>query len=408
MKTSKLHLIPLFVLGLVVAFSSCKDEKEEYVWEENRDRVSDEVQQDVFYHCNIASANDLVSFAQRVNSGEKNLNAKVINDIDASKIKWSPIAPLAGDASNPSIVFNGVFNGNGHVISGLTVDDETADNVALFGALGTSALVKDVKVSYVSFNANKGVAAISVVSQGTIQNCEILSGAITATADVAGICAYNYGVILKSVNRAEITGEENVGGICAMNNNGLVNESENAGEVVGQQDAIIGGITALNSSTIVNCKNSGKVRNGFSAEGTGGICGQNYAIVYNCFNEGNIEGGTCCVAGICGKLKGENLAEIKNCISVGPIQPMIKNGFGAIVGWVSGTCEISTCYYGSENSMVSDGFGEPASASTMCTSVRSYLNKWISEEGGLYVNLLNGTKSVSLDNWKVVNRELNF
>lgn len=411
MKTNK-FIIPLLVLGLVVAFSSCKDEKEEGVFEESMDRGSSDVQQEVFYHCNINSANDLVSFAQRVNSGEKNLNARLMCDIDVSKVKLVTIAPIVGNNSvlmdeKNALVFNGIFNGNGHTISGMT-NSELKDNVALIGSLGTSGEVRDLKIASVSLDGHRGVAAICVASQGLIQHCEVVSGEISGSAAVAGVCAYNYGVVQDCVNRATIVGEESVGGLCAMNNMGLIDGCENAGEVVGQKSAIIGGLAAVNNNYIVNSKNNGKVRNGFSAEGTGGICGQNNAMVYNCFNEGVVEGGVSGVAGICGKLLGVTSAEVKNCISVGAVQPQKRENSGAVVGWLSGNCEVKTCYYDPESSILLDGLAEPASESVMCTSIRPYLNNWIKEEGTIYVPLQRGSKSVSLKDWKVVDRNLLF
>lgn len=406
METNKLFF-PLLVLGMLVAFSSCKEDSDDVWEEESVEKAPSEMKKDVFYHCNIASANDLLSFAQRVNSGEKNLNARLVSDVDASKIKWSPITPISeGTKAVPA--FSGVFNGNGYTISGLKFDDESQNNVALFGAVAPSGIIKDLKMANISFNAGDGVAAICVSSQGTIENCEVLSGQITGSADVAGVCARNYGVLLNCVNGATVQGEVAVGGLTANNSMGLLDGCENKGEVVGMKEAIVGGLAAINNNYIINCKNSGKVRNGFSKEGTGGICAQNYAFVMNCFNSGMIEGGISGIGGICGKLLGETQAVVKNCISTGGVNPLKRDNAGAMLGWLSGEVEVNTCYYTSETTMLVDGLGEPANMATMCTTIRPNMNNWIKEEGKLDVEIQSGHKTAVLKPWKVVDRELSF
>lgn len=412
MNTNK-FIFPIVLLGIVSSFFSCTDDKGN-VLEDGMDRVSDNVAPEVFYHCMISNADELFAFAQRVNGGEVTLNARLMNDIDITNQEWTPIAhkaalaALRGDGNSES-AYNGIFNGNGHRIVGMKINGEDNDAVGFVGMLGPSGIIQNVNFTDLDVNAGRAVAGVCAFSQGQIISCAAVSGEVSGDVDVAGVCAYNYGLIKHSFNQGVVRGEENSGGICSQNKLGLIVESENVGEVVGLHEGASGGIVCINEHYVVNCKNSGKVRAGFTDEGIGGICAQNRAYVYNCVNEGIVEGGMNSVGGICGKLYGENQAQIRNCVSSGAVQPVKKESVGAICGWASGSCELVNCYYAPETSQIVDVLGgQPANTSTMCSSVRAYLNEWVDEKGEFFITTLRGRYPIRLSTWKAENRKLTF
>ena len=59
----------------------------------------------------LGSADDMLAFAQKVNAGEKELNAVLTNDIDMAGKTWTPITEYAG-----------TFDGQNHKIKNLTFD----------------------------------------------------------------------------------------------------------------------------------------------------------------------------------------------------------------------------------------------------------------------------------------------
>lgn len=106
----------------------------------------------VFYQ--ITTPEELAWFAVQVNSGKTTINAQLANDIvlwdtevadKSGTTRWKAI----GDTSTRA--FDGVFDGNGHKISGLYVKDTLAANAdsisrGLFGVVGENGVVKNLSV----------------------------------------------------------------------------------------------------------------------------------------------------------------------------------------------------------------------------------------------------------------------
>ena len=117
--------------------SSKEEDKEKE--EENKRTYSEEL--------SIATAEELISFARKVNSGDamKDTLVKLVNDINLEKKEWTPI----GDKiANP---FSGKFDGQGYKISGLVVSDDVYGG--LFGFL--------VDAELTGVNINQPVARLS-------------------------------------------------------------------------------------------------------------------------------------------------------------------------------------------------------------------------------------------------------
>ena len=177
----------------------------------------------------IGTANELLWFMFNVNSGDVTANAVLTQDIVINQdclnqitkmlnktskaapalVEWRPI----GDSNN---AVRGVFDGQGHTISGLYIKDETLDNVGLFGNVGADAVIKNVGVvdSYISGNENVG--AICGKSEGTIANCystSIVSGAKNV-GGVVGVIEEE-AVVCNSYNLGSVTSEDGQSaGVC--------------------------------------------------------------------------------------------------------------------------------------------------------------------------------------------------
>lgn len=165
----------------------------------------------------IASADDLYLFAEFVNSGnEPNAKAKLMKDIvvnenvltDAlgnSKVNsdgsyngtapanvWTPIGYIDEDFN--SHPFNGVFDGQGHTISGLYYNDEKSQNIGLFGVIdGTEdgneeTSIKNVGIKDSYFNASQLVASIlgQAGENSTVNIENVYSTAVVVGGDYAG------------------------------------------------------------------------------------------------------------------------------------------------------------------------------------------------------------------------------
>lgn len=107
----------------------------------------------------ITAPHELAWFAEQVNSGNTDINAILTEDMmfgengsTSSKASWIPIG------ADSSHIYQGTFDGAGHVINGLYFMTETTEGTldltftGLFGVLGENAVVKNVKVENLGYN----------------------------------------------------------------------------------------------------------------------------------------------------------------------------------------------------------------------------------------------------------------
>ncbi len=302
----------------------------------------------------ISTYSDLRDFASRVNSGETGLNAILMNDIeckndDGTAAKdWTPI----GNVSNNYI---GTFDGDGHVITGLSNAEVTdvPDYVGLFGYVGskteggvtTKGTVKNVGLEGGSITGSYYVGGVAGENYGTVTNC-CNTGNVSDGFVAGGVVGYNLGTITNCYNTGAVSGTFYVGGVIG-NNVGAVTNCYNTGEVFGS-DRFFGGVVGCNNSndnnkgSLKNCYNTGSVTATGQYAYAGGVVGYNMSTTSNCYNTGNVlSSGT--RGGIAGLNEGINgdTAAIKNCyIDANRVTGVdiigYKKGEGAIDTNVSG------------------------------------------------------------------------
>lgn len=228
----------------------------------------------------IASASELETFRDRVNSGETGLCAILTADIPLSG-QWTPFNPPSGYVTE---AYAGTFDGGGHTISGLDIQDSGSGGVGLFGTVN-GAVIQNLKVEGSVFASNSAfVGGIVGKTAGavTIENCSF-SGSVrsekTGTAGAGGIAGRVNGgaVSIRScVNSADVTGSCAGGilGYCTSRGN-LIESCYNTGAVSGASKA--GGIAGQVHSTtgITNCYTT-----------QAGVCGFNGSLT-NCYDEAN-------------------------------------------------------------------------------------------------------------------------
>ncbi len=176
----------------------------------------------------ISTADELLWFMTDVNNGDVTANAVLTQDIVLNEdclnrvgnvnkttkaapvlTEWQPI----GSAIRP---FRGSFDGQGHTISGLYINNDSQDNSGFFGVASVDAVIKNVGVvdSYISGNENVG--AICGKSEGTIANCystSIVSGAKNV-GGVVGVIEEE-AVVCNSYNLGSVTSEDGQSaGVC--------------------------------------------------------------------------------------------------------------------------------------------------------------------------------------------------
>lgn len=209
---------------------------------------------------------------------------------------WLPMGKINAD-NEQQMLYAGIFDGKGHSISGLYAN--------LYDA--------PVEDSY--YTSNKNCAGLFGYHAGVTRNLGIMDSYIRGEMCVGGICAYNdAGTIQNCYSTATVYGESYLGGICGRSrSNSIIENCYNAGYVYGAARSI-GGICGDNYSTIESCYNIGIIEGNFMIGGiVGGNSGSGNTIwIKDCYNRGNVIGDTKDIGGIGGYI-GRGLVE--NCYS---------------------------------------------------------------------------------------------
>ena len=236
---------------------------------------------------------------------------------------WTPIG------LDDSVNFCGIFDGNGHTISGLNVRG-SYDGSGLFGYLS-----------------------------GEVRNLNVVGNNKSLTSSCGGIAGTlsDTGKIIDCTSDVKVKGLDKCGGIVGNNEGGTVEGCINLGNVSGTYK--VGGIVGENrGGTINECGNQGKIkstRRGVATYGTGGVSGRSIsenAKITSCYNTGEIHSNTEATGGVVGYMstKGSTLKDSYNTGTINiDIKTSDKKMSPAYVGGVVGIAgvvgiEIRNCY----------------------------------------------------------------
>ena len=247
----------------------------------------------------IGTYKDFAAFAAAVNAGTTDAYASVKLTADITiptGTTWTPI----GNADHP---YTGVFDGDGHAISGLTASITAADYNpdAPFGLFGQTqgATIKNLKVSDVSLTGAEsagigilcGQAVNTEISGCTIDSsCSIVSdGAL-----VGGLACMLTGSTVKDCVVAadiQLDGQAPSGGYAYMATGTTILNSVFKGKVHGTGVVVYacGFIGIMGSSIIANSIYSGSITANVFAEACSTFVGEGTAdggTIINCFSNG--------------------------------------------------------------------------------------------------------------------------
>ncbi|CCY73893.1 the GLUG motif [Eubacterium sp. CAG:115] len=122
----------------------------------------------------IGTPSELLWLADRVNGGSGNQDAVLTNDIDMTGVKWTPIG------TKDKAFEWGEFDGQGHFITNLTVNDSSLEYAGLFGYVTDHATIKNLGV-FGEFSGGKYVGGIAGYSENSeITNCFFI-GTVSGT-----------------------------------------------------------------------------------------------------------------------------------------------------------------------------------------------------------------------------------
>ena len=196
---------------------------------------------------------------------------KLTADIDLSGIEWSTaVIPL----------FNGHFDGDGHVINHLTISGGGC--LGLFGKIDGGAVIIKLVLENLSITGT-GIYVGGLVGDnyyGSVSQC-YSSGAVNGTSYVGGLVGDNYyGSVSQCYSSGTVTGTSfYAGGLVGYNDEGSVSQCYSSGNVNGDQR--VGGLVGLNDEgSVSQCYSSGTVT---SIDFPGGLVGRNKGSLSQCF-----------------------------------------------------------------------------------------------------------------------------
>ena len=278
----------------------------------------------------ISNGAQLAKLAQDVNGGNHYSGKyfKLTNDIWLNNTdgwrnwgantsglnKWTAI----GYFDNNRIAFAGTFDGDGHTVRGLYINNNTEDkSQGLFGYIDYQATIKNLKIAEsLVYSKYENVGAIvGYVYDSTISNCQN-SGKVACTDRFVG------GIVGKISSGSTIT---------YCQNSGLVTCTGNC----------VGGIVGNcfgSDGVIDHCQNSGNVN---GANGIGGIAGMSHGKVSYSFNTGSVSGNEV-VGGICGELYMRN-AVITSSFNTGKVSG--SSAVGGVGGRLNSAGKVYSSYY---------------------------------------------------------------
>jgi len=259
-------------------------------------------------------------------------------DLTGKTYTKAPIAPHISDPDWPfeGTAFTGIFEGNGHTISNLTISNGTY-YLGLFGKIDNGSVtnlgLENVGIS----GAGRYVGSLCGLNDGSIADC-YSTGIVNGSVCVGGLCGYHWdGAITNCYSTGTVNGDCYTGGLCGEKLYGNFTNCYFTGTV--NSGGYVGGLCGGNyNGSIANCYSTGTVT---GTDYVGGLCGEHWGgSITSCHSSSTVTGDTS-VGGLCGRSDGS----VTDCYSTGTINGMAtgdSSSVGGLCGSNYGT--ITSCY----------------------------------------------------------------
>jgi hypothetical protein len=219
---------------------------------------------------------------------------RLMADVDLSAFDGKEGRPafhtIATDYYDP---FTGVFDGMGHAVSHLTLQDAQADNVGLFGLMGQGSEVSDLVIQDANVQGDCYVGPlVAYCTDGTVRNCRA-TGTVRGRQYTGGLVGIATGKSLTQCCHSEshVVGRSETGGLVGANSSSTILRCSASGIVEGCGES--GGITGRqDGNSLIQDSYSTCLISGPHPVTTGGIVGRNYnSLVSRCYAAGPIADG---------------------------------------------------------------------------------------------------------------------
>lgn len=293
-----------------------------------------------------------------------------INLNGSNSFQWTPIGYYNSETDYQD--FWGVYDGNGHSISGIYINS-SAQSVGLFGEVLGVSTIKNISLSG-DLIATTGYWAGGLIGWGgdiIINNCSCSINSISSIQDAGGIIGTGHEITITDCNHSGdvlvtvsnsssfsggLIGRADNSRIINCGNMGIVSATSSSNQYL--EVAYSGGIIGYveTNADIYNSYNNSNVssiiQGSYNNEESvaGGIIGysQHDASITACYNTGNVSasnnsnnGNRSCSGGILGRA---HVANIVNSYNVGNVSVTGDLNLGGLVGKKdNGT--VTNCYY---------------------------------------------------------------
>ena len=208
---------------------------------------------------------------------------------------WIPIGNYTSEEESYPYIYNvdvyqGTFDGRGHTIRGLYINDSEKFRCAMFSSIGEEGVVKNVIFEDTYFASMSTCSTVAYENFGKIQGCKTYGIISVSNQAASGVCSYNYGRIEHCINYAKIFGVDYAyffGGI-VHENLGDIENCANFGALGVSQNYQIGGIAGNNFGTIKKCFSNASITS--THDWNGGIvnANQDTGVISDCYYNSTI------------------------------------------------------------------------------------------------------------------------
>ncbi|WP_075317861.1 PL29 family lyase N-terminal domain-containing protein [Bacteroides togonis] len=229
----------------------------------------------------VYTADGLKAWAEAAQSN-LSLNCILAADITLPTVaegenNWTPIG-----TNGYSKRYTGTFDGGGHTITGLTINQSGTDHVGLFGCIGGRGTVKNLTLENVNITGHDNVGGVVGSTDdylNIVTGCTV-SGTVSGNSNVGGVVGYNNSSVSGCTASGDVTGMgNNVGGVVGYNNSSVTACYHASGSVSGAN--FVGGLVGY-TDLMTACYNaSGDVTS--KGDFVGSVAGYNSSIITACY-----------------------------------------------------------------------------------------------------------------------------
>jgi len=296
-------------------------------------------------HANVAAFNAYANTNGLAANGQE-YSGLARHYIQAQNIALA--APAPGESNwkaigNSTDRFSGSYDGDNKTISGINIYNPTVGNQGMFGVIDSGGTVKKLKLENANITGEQNVGGVAGWnSGGTVDACEVVNTTVSGKhllySHVGGIVGSNAGTVKYSHSRSGtvVEGFSIVGGVVGKSTGQVLGCTSTYDVTAGTS---VGGVVGANegTGTVKDCWASGRVTSNTTTGTTsnaGGVVGYNDYEVLNSHYKGSLVSGTGAnVGGVVGNNRNP-ASEVSGSTSTGAVTGPYR--VGGIVGYSIG------------------------------------------------------------------------